>query len=157
MENHTRMKLISLVGLLIVLAGCTPGLPVQNKTTSPTTVMTTTTAPATTNQQPVEIVSVLGPLPPINPGGPIVEITVKNVSNEPIASLSAGVQLGRTFTFVFNNTASNPLLPGQSTSAQMTLIGGGFNTDTLYSFIINGTRQNGAAFSYTKQARIAAP
>lgn len=34
-----------------------------------------TKAPASENQQPFEVLSVLGPLQPINPGGPVVEIT----------------------------------------------------------------------------------
>lgn len=46
-------------------------------------------------QQPIEIIAVVGPLQPINPGGPIVEITLKNMADEPIVSLTATLELIR--------------------------------------------------------------
>ena len=77
------------------------------------------------NPQPIEIKSVVGPLQPINPGGPIVEITLKNVSIEPVVSLNAILELGHgPFNFNFDVTPSNPLMPNKSISAKKTLIGG---------------------------------
>jgi hypothetical protein len=112
-------------------------------------------APITpTDQQPIEIISVLGPLPPINPGGPVVEITLKNVSDEPIISLTATLELSRSFVFNFDVTPSNPLLPNKTISAKLSLIGGGFSDSLLYPLAINGTMQNGATFVYTKQVMI---
>jgi heat shock protein HslJ len=141
------LSLVMLGPVLILvtsLAGCTSA---PNPT--PTSTLT--------NQQPIEVVSVSGPLPPINPGGPIVEITLKNVSSEPVISLVATIELGRTFTFNFDVTSSNPLLPGENISTRLTLISGGFSDNISYPLNINGTLQNGATFAYTKQVRIVAP
>jgi len=43
-----------------------------------------TGASSTTSQQPIEVVSVLGPIPPFNPGGPVVEITLKMCPANPL-------------------------------------------------------------------------
>jgi hypothetical protein len=91
-----------------------------------------TEAPGTTSQQPIEVVSVVGPIPPFNPGGPVVEITLKNVSSEPVVSLQASLGITRAgpsntpFPFNFNVSASNPLLPDNTISTTLTLVGGGF-------------------------------
>ena len=74
------------------------------------------------NNQPIEVESAIGPLEPINPGGPIVEITLKNVSDEPVVSLTATLEQFRLFEFIFDVTTSNPLLPGDSISSRKTLI-----------------------------------
>jgi len=118
---------------------------------------THTPAPSLTNLEPIEVISVSGPLQPINPGGPIVEITLKNASDEPVVSLTASLELSRSFTFNFDVNPTNPLLPGKSTSSRLTLIGGGFNDAISYPLVINGTLQSGEAFSYTKQVQIVAP
>ena len=54
--NKKMVLIIALVSALILstpIVGCTP-------------------TPTPQNQQPIEVISVLGPLPPINPGGPMV-------------------------------------------------------------------------------------
>ena len=107
-----------------------------------------------TNQQPIEIISVLGPLQPINPGGPIVEITLRNVGAEPVVTLAATLELSRSFNFNFDVTSSNPLLPDKTISAKLTLIGGGFSDSLSYPLTINGALQNGATFAYTQQVMI---
>ena len=117
----------------------------------------TTPTPTSQNQQPIEIISVLGPLQPINPGGPIVEITLKNVGAEPVVTLAANLELSRSFAFNFDVTPSNPLLPDKTISAKLTLIGGGFSDSLSYPLTINGTMQNGATFVYTKQVQIMQP
>jgi hypothetical protein len=109
------------------------------------------------NQQPIEIISVLGPLQPINPGGPIVEIILKNVAAEPVVSLAATLELSRSFDFNFNVTPSNPLLPNKSISATLTLIGGGFSDNLSYPLTINGAFQDGGTFFYTKHVQIVEP
>jgi len=114
-------------------------------------------APPSQNQQPVEIISVTGPLQPINPGGPTVEITLKNVAVEPVVSLSASLELSRPFNFDFDVTSSNPLLPDKSISSRLTLIGVGFSDNVSYPLKINGTLQSGATFTYTEQVQITAP
>jgi hypothetical protein len=126
---------------------------------TPTVGCLSTSAPAPTseNQQPIEIISVLGPQQPINPGGPIVEITLKNIAVQPVTSLAASLELSRSFQFDFDVTPANPLLPDKSTSAKLTLIGGGFSDNTSYPLKITGTLQDSTTFAYTKQVRIAEP
>jgi len=110
------------------------------------------------NQQPIEITSVLGPLQPFNPAGPVVEITLKNVAVEPVISLTATLEVNRSFDFAFNVTPSNPLQPDGSTSETRTLIGGGFiGGNVSYPLTINATLQNGAQFVYIKLVQIVEP
>ena len=132
------MLLIVSMAILTIMVGCSP---------SPTT----TTTPASQNQQTLEIISVLGPLQPVNPGGPIIEITLKNLAVEPIISLAAVLELNRSFNFNFDVTSSNPLLLDKIISAKLTLIVGGFSDNISYPLTINGTQQNGATFAYTEQ------
>jgi len=108
-------------------------------------------------QQPVEIVSVSGPIAPINPGGPIVEITLKNISSEPVVSLAATLNAGSYFGFAFDVSTTNPLMPGKSVSSKLTMIGGGFDDTLLYPLTVNGTMKSGGKFNFTKQVRIQAP
>lgn len=109
------------------------------------------------NQQPVEITSVLGPLQPTNPAGPIVEITLENVSVEPVVSLNATLGLTRPFEFAFNVTPSHPLQPGASTGSRLTLIGGGFSDSVWYPLTINATLESGAVFIHTEMVQIVEP
>lgn len=139
--NLNRKPLVLAIFLItiVISMGCTSG-----KSPSSTTP---------TNQQPVEVVSVLGTLSPINPGGPIVEITLKNISGESVISLSATLQLNRDFNFNFNVTSANPLLPDKTINTRQTLISGSFS-DNTYPLLISGTLQNGVTFGYTKQVQI---
>jgi hypothetical protein len=130
--------------LVTALAGCT-------------LTSTQNTTPTSTNQQPIDVVSVSGPLPPINPGGPIVEITLKNISSEPVISLTATIELGRSFNFNFDVNSSNPLLPSKNISSRLTLIGGGFSDNISYPLMISGISEDGVAFAYTRQVQIVAP
>jgi hypothetical protein len=117
---------------------------------------------ASQNWEPIEIVSVLGPVPPFTPGGPNVEITLKNVSVEPVISLTATLEVytvfGTSVDFTFDDVSpSNPLQPNRSTSDTLCLIGGGFSSDVSYPLTINATLQNGAKFVYTKLVQIEKP
>ena len=110
--------------------------------------------------QPIEVVSVSGPIPPYNPGGPTVEITLKNVGEVPVIYLKATLKLERTYEFDFVNvTPSNPLLPGESSNETRNLIGpgSGISSDTSYPLTINLTLQSGAPLVYTKQVQIGEP
>jgi len=114
------------------------------------------------DQEPIEIVSVLGPIPPFTPGGPAVKMTLKNVGLEPIISLTATLEVfsasGIPFEFTFDNvTPANPLQPNRSTSATLILIAGGFSSDHWYPLTIDARFQNGAHFVYTKMAQIVQP
>jgi hypothetical protein len=112
---------------------------------------------STPSQQPIEIVSVTGPMSPINPGGPVVEITLKNISAEPVVALSARLETSRAFTCTCDVTAANPLLPGKNIIARLTMIGGGFSDTVSYPMTILGTLKSGDTFSFTEQVKIAAP
>ena len=106
---------------------------------------------ATQNQQPIEVVSVLERPQDPNPGGGIVEITLKNVGVEPVLSLTAILTIRGPFNYYFDVTPTNPLLPGKSVSSQLRLIGpnDGFGDGIPYSLAINGTLHNGSTFAYT--------
>jgi hypothetical protein len=146
----------------VAVSGC-------NNTATPSPLPTLPPPSVTTTEEPVEIVSAVGPLPswyedgkPVyNPGGPIVEMTLINVSDEPVIFLEASLELesasGRLFEFTFDVTPSKPLLPGTSTSARQTLIGGGFSDEIPYPISINGTLQSNVAFVYTKSVLITQP
>lgn len=135
------------MAVLIAISGCT-------SVSTPTASQTQT--PSATSQ-PVEVVSVTGSVPPINPGGPVVEITLKNVSAEAITSLAASLKLNRDFDFAYDVTPAEPLFPGSSISTSLILINGGFSDNTTYPLLISGAQQSGATFSYTKQVQIKAP
>jgi len=107
--------------------------------------------------QVVEIVSVTGPMLPITPGGPTVEITLKNVSTEPITGLTATLVAGRSFDFNFDVSPSAPLMPGASITRKLIMIGGGFSDNVLYPLTIKATLQSGATAVYTQQVQIKAP
>lgn len=105
----------------------------------------------------VEIISVTGPLPPFTPGGPAVEITLKNVSAEPVTGLIATLVTGRSFDFNFEVAPSSPLMPNGSISSKINMIGGGFSDNVLYSLTIKTTLQSGTTAVYTRQVQIKAP
>jgi len=110
------------------------------------------------DHEPIEIVSVLGPIRPFTPGGATVKITLKNVGIEPVVSLTATLEVGESFDFTFDVTPSRPLQPNRSTSATLTLIGGGgFTGSGSYPLTINATLQSGSKFVYTKLVQIAQP
>ena len=107
--------------------------------------------------QVVEVISVTGPIPPFTPGGPTVEITLKNVSAEPITGLTATLVAGRSFDFNFAVSPPIPLMPNGSVSQKLTMIGGGFSDNVLYPLTIKATLQSGTAVVYTQQVQIKAP
>jgi|GEM_PF-1996972 len=139
------MPLMVFLATLVAIAGCsTPS--------KSTLIPTPTTTPQ--NQHPFEVISVSGPLQPINPGGAIVEITLKNVGTIPIIALSATLELNKFFVFSYDVTASNPLLPDKTISTKLSLISGGFSDSLSYPLTINATMQNKVTFVYTKQIMI---
>ena len=114
---------------------------------------------AQTTPAPVQIVSLTGPLPPYNPGGPTVGITIKNVGSTPILTMIAALKTDMPHPF---NLLTNwsPLIPGQTVSATVNLIGptaGSFNSDVPYPVTISGTLQDGTVFNYTFMMKIALP
>jgi hypothetical protein len=103
--------------------------------------------------------SVFGPLQTFNPGGPSVEITLKNVSAEPVVSLTAVfTDLGpREYDFDFAVTSANPLLSGSTISNKLTLLNGGFENNLPNQLTIKGTLLNGVTFNFTTQVEIVEP
>jgi hypothetical protein len=138
--------LIGILALLGVTAAC-----------SGSSATPVSSPPATVGVQPVEIVSVSGPLQPINPGGPVVEIVLRNVSPQPATTLTASLELNRSYTFSFSVSSSALLAPNQDTSAKQTLIGGGFSDTLNYSLAVSGTLQDGQTFSFSQPIKIVAP
>jgi hypothetical protein len=156
------MKKLSLIGLLLILGAILAVTGCGGATTSTNPTSATTSTTTATALEPVAAVSVIGPIPPYTPGGPNIEITLKNVSTEPIVSLTAILGIVRAgpsvpFTYSFNVTSAAPLQAGKTVSARQILIGGGFDSEVSYPLSINGTLQSGKAFSYTKQVKITAP
>jgi hypothetical protein len=136
------MKKIAIFGALILLFVLTGAIGCQSRSQ---------------NQQPVEVVSLLGPIPPYNPGGPNVKLTLKNTGNEPVTSLKATLKLARDFEFDFADvTPSSLLLPGGSVNVTVNLIGpqGSYTNDTSYPLTITLTLKNGNTLTYTKQVQI---
>jgi hypothetical protein len=120
---------------------------------------TTTTPTTTTSIQPVQVTAVSGPLQPINPGGPTVQITLQNITALGVTSLSAVfTNLGpHDYKFDFPVSDDSPLRPMASTSATQTLINGSINNDVSYPLTLEGTLQGGLTFNYTVHVKIAAP
>jgi len=101
----------------------------------------------------IDIVSVKSVLP-VTPGGPTVQITLKNTGVKPITSLKATLQLHNSYVFNFTDvTSSRPLTLGNSVSDTEILIGGGFTTGFPYALTISGTA-DGVPFGYTVNAHI---
>ncbi len=137
-----------LAGLL--LSGCSG--------TVSTRVTSTPTSPASPTPshlaEPVEVVSVIGPEQPINPGGPSVNITLKCVSEEPIVSLRATLESNKAYDFEFPVNASDPFSKGDTSARSMTLINAGFSDEVAYPLTISGTFADGWPFSFTREVYI---
>ncbi|MDD4860146.1 MAG: hypothetical protein PHR56_08110 [Dehalococcoidales bacterium] len=138
--------------MLAAVTGC-PTAPASNPTPTPT--------PTLQNQQPIEVVSVMEPFEGLaNPAGPLVEITLKNVSDEPAVSLSATLQQikgmygDEEFGFVLNVTAANPLMPDDTITSRLHLIHSGYSDNKSYPLALSGSLQSGATFAYSRQVRI---
>jgi len=102
------------------------------------------------SNQTVEIVSVQSISSLTNPGGPPIQLTLKNIGVTPITSLKATLVLNNDYDFDFKNvTLSNPLASGDSISETRILIGAGFRTDLTYPITISGITNN-TPFTYTE-------
>jgi hypothetical protein len=111
---------------------------------------------------PVQVISIIGPIPPYNPGGPVVSITLKNRANTPITFLNAILMLPTAepsvvYPFIFDVNESSPLLQNQTIQSTRTLIGAGFETGTSYPLVISGTLSDGLQFNFTQPIEIVPP
>ena len=115
----------------------------------------------TTSAQYVQVVSVVGPIPPFNPGGTVISVTLKNVAGVSITSLNASLDLSSAepsahYLFAFRSVnSSHPLTNGQSVKTSITAIGAGFDSSKAYPLAVAGTLQSGLAFNFTEQVTIA--
>jgi hypothetical protein len=141
-------------GIYTIVAGDEWGALVVLHFTVTNTAATSSIPNTASSQQPIEVVSVsdtykAGEM--INPGGPTIEITLKNVSTKPIVSLAVTLDEGRpvNYPFDFGVTSANALSPGEIVNARKILIGGGFGSGISYSVIISGTYQDGSTFDFT--------
>ncbi len=112
--------------------------------------------------EPVQVISVAGPNPPFNPGGPVVSVTLRNIGQSPITSLNASLPSypgGPTvpYSFAFDVNSSSPLESGQTAQATRTMIGFGFSTGQEFPLTISGTLLNGKHFSFAVQVQITPP
>ena len=154
MKRTTVFILVAAVLFVFPASGCS-GLP------SPSPTPTLPPPTLTTSLKPIEIVSALGPLEPITPAGPEVEITIKNVSNEPVILLEVTLDAGAVspqnpYVFSFDVSPARPLNPGQSISARRVLIGAGFG-DTPLPLTISGRLEGNVLFFYVTSVVITPP
>ena len=148
------MKYLVILAAILILA---TGLTACSGTPSATTLPTTTTAPTGIPQfRPIEVVGVTGPIPPMNPGGPTVRITLKNTGGEPVVQLKATLVLDKPFEFNFQINAPNFLLTGGSIYQEQTLLGPGSTIDSeaTYSLKITATLKSGSVIEYTVQVKL---
>jgi hypothetical protein len=113
-------------------------------------------------KDPVQVVSVVGPIVPINPGGPTINITLENANNIPIISLNSSLDLPSAepsvpYLFAFDVSSSNPLQFGHVVQSSLTLIGASFDSSSTYPLTISGMLSNGVQFSFTEQVSIEPP
>lgn len=103
-----------------------------------------------TSNQTVEIVSIQSVPSLTNPGGPPIQLTLRNIGTTPITSLKALLTLNNDYNFDFENvTQANPLASGDSISETRILIGAGFRTDIVHPITISGITNN-IPFTYTE-------
>ena len=127
-----------------------------------TTPRTTASAFSPQSHLPIEAISASNAQPsgqPVNPGGPVIQITLENISDEPVMALTASLVAASNipwgpYEFTFGVTPSNPLMPGETISATRILIGGGYNTSYYYPLIIDVTLQSGVRFTYIQRIQI---
>jgi hypothetical protein len=130
--------------------------------------------------EPVEVLSVTGPIPAPNGSlasilspGPMVNVDLKNAGEVPIVSLIANLGLvppdnlpaqaespstGPHYPYAdLGVNASNPLLPGHSAQETRSLFDGSFDAGVPYPLTISGTLANGTEFSYVVDVQIVPP
>lgn len=103
-----------------------------------------------TSNQTVDIVSIQSISSLTNPGGPPIQLTLKNIGVTPITSLKATLILNNDYDFDFKNvTQTHPLTSGSSISETRILIGAGFRTEIAHPITISGITNN-IPFNYTE-------
>ena len=148
-------KILVVFALISVLcamlaAGCS-----ASSTTSPASTIPVTSSSVT--PQVITVLSVSGPIPPFNPGGPVVAISLKNISDKLVVAVTCTLVLNRSFDFTFDVSSAKPWLPNSTINTKQTLIGAGISDSQTYPLTITGSFQDGGTFNYTNQVKITAP
>ncbi|MHB8602696.1 MAG: cupredoxin domain-containing protein [Nitrosotalea sp.] len=93
-------------------------------------------------------------VPPYTPGGPAIQLTIQNIGMMPMTRLNVTLVTNQNYIFNFKSvTPTTPLIPGNSISDTTMLIGGGFQTESTYSLIISGMKDN-VPFEYLEKVQI---
>ncbi len=112
--------------------------------------------------EPIQVVSVTGPIRPYNPGGPTIEIVIKNVSSTSVTQLNGQLAIEHpqspSYPIRWDRFVVQPLQPDQTYTLDYTLIGpSAFANDVPFSLTLSGTLRDNRTFSYTVQVAIARP
>jgi hypothetical protein len=156
-----------LMGVLL-LAGCaattstSPPPTSSSETTTITPSENSTTTVTVVPPETVEVVSLVGPLEPVNPGGPTVEMTMKNVADGSCVALTAilgaqSIPPGQLYTFNFDVSSNKTLAPGATISRRMTLVGGSLSYGISYPINIHGKIPNVGEFYHIETVRFLPP
>ncbi len=118
-------------------------------TTQTVTVNETTTASTTTypfvSQPALIVITSMQIVSPHLPAGPTYRTTIVNNASQPVTNATLTFE-GRTFHFG-DITPQNPLVPGASTYANFTYVGG-FPSQPTYQIVVYGTYRDGEAFAF---------
>lgn len=93
-------------------------------------------------------------VPPYLPAGPTFKTTIFNNASQPVTNATLTFE-GRTFHFG-GITAQNPLVPGASTYANFTYVGG-FPSQPTYQILVYGTYRDGEAFAFLESITLTEP
>ena len=112
--------------------------------------VTTDTANVNSVNAPVKVISINTNDVNGTTDYPTVELTLENVSTEPIVSLSAVLIefAPQDYSFGLNVTPENSLLPGTNVIGFSYLLQGAFGNSVAYSLKISGAYQNEQTFSF---------
>ena len=122
----------------------------------------TTTSPATTPPPTppiLEIVSIVGPVPPYGPGGGSMAVTVKNPGEESIISINATLKLEPSWPVYFLKISRDTPLRPDATDVQNILFlpPMTFDYNTPYQMDVHVTLQSGKTYFYTETVKITKP
>lgn len=151
------------LGIVLIISGCLQSTKnkesvTPNATAAATSAIPTTVQNTSTNTVfPITVVSVQG-MKPYVPAGPTIKVTLKaSTADAPVTGLSATLSIiAKNQTFNFPDiTQSSPLMPGQTTSQTLTIVGpAAYDSDSTYPLLIEGTLQNGQKFNYVIRVMI---
>ncbi len=150
MSHHKPLILLTILTLSLLPACITP----QPTTTTTGTSTSTPPITGTTGLPGIQVVAVaLDRTQTQNPGGPLVIMELKNISQEAIVSLDVKLYQPNTpfassWTFDFGISRETLLAPGITRGLRQTLINGGWGIGVSYFVTVAGAYANGTTFSF---------